>query len=324
MMIISTIIVTYNRKNLLLRCLDAVLSQSISSRYVLIINNASTDNTEESLAKKFNTDTDVCVKEKLVKLASFENINTDVFLFNKANNTGGAGGFACGMELAEKELQSNYYWMMDDDGYPSESCLEQLLKTSQKLNVDYVMPVSLDIDNHKQLSWAVRKRNGRKTTSYDELRKSWGSILDYVTPFNGILLTKDCVARVGYINKDFFIWGDEYDHYWRCRKAGYNPVTDLNAIFFHPSAKLPFVPIFGGLLNVPYVDSKLRMICLARNYTYIYRHYNQKYKIPIKWIMYGWLFIITRHGDFEGWKLYKESVKDGLKGDFTRHLKYLS
>ena len=210
---------------------------------------------------------------------------------------------------------------MDDDGYPSENCLEQLVKESDKY--DYIMPASIDINNHDRLSWAIRKRDGKKTEKLEELYSSWGRIMEFVTPFNGILLSKDCVDKVGYINKDFFLWGDEYEHYYRCLKKGIKPVTLLDAIFYHPSLKLPLVKICFGLLRVPYVDSKLRMICLARNYTYIYLHYKQQYKVLLKFMMYTWLFLITRRGDFEGWQLYCASVKDGFKGDFTRHLKYI-
>ena len=97
----------------------------------------------------------------------------------------------------------------------------------------------------------------------------------------------------------------------------------MDAEFYHPAQKLPLVKIMFGLTMAPYVDQKWRMVCLARNYTYIYKHYGQGYKIPMKFIQYTWLFWFTRHGDFANWKLYIQSVRDGLKGDFTRHRQYL-
>ena len=298
MFMIATIIVTHNRKSEVLRCIEAVKTQSVKCDSIIVVNNASTDGTKEILT-------------------SLEGIT----LLNLEQNLGGAGGFYTGLKYAHETLKSDYYWLMDDDGYPSKNCLEMLLSKSSEY--DYVMPASIDIDNHEKLSWAVRKRDKKKTESYQELKASWGQILDYVTPFNGILLSKKCVDEVGYINPQFFLWGDEYDHYYRCVQKGIKPVTYLDAVFYHPSQKLPLVKICFGLFRIPFVESKLRMVCLARNYTYIYRHYNQKYKIPIKWLMYFWLFHFTRHNDTEGWKLYKQSVKDGFREDFTRHLKYL-
>ena len=296
---VSCVIVTYNRSKDLIRCLTSVKSGSVTPDSIVVVNNASTDDTKEVVSKNF----------------------PEVILINLEKNTGGSGGFYEGLLYAHKNLKSDYYWLMDDDGYPSKNCLEMLLSKSSEY--DYIMPASIDIDNHEKLSWAVRKRDKKKTESYQELKASWGQILDYVTPFNGILLSKKCVDEVGYINPQFFLWGDEYDHYYRCVQKGIKPVTYLDAVFYHPSQKLPLVKICFGLFRVPFVESKLRMVCLARNYTYIYRHYNQKYKIPIKWLMYFWLFHFTRHNDKEGWKLYKASVKDGFKEDFSRHLQYI-
>lgn len=297
---VSVIIVTFNRKSELFRCIDAVQTQSYKCTYIVVVNNASTDGTETAVT---------------------EHYGKSVILINLPENTGGSGGFYTGLKYAHENLKTDLYWLMDDDGFPSQNCLEMLVSESDSYN--YIMPSSIDIENHERLSWAVRKRNGKKTDIYEEIKADWGKILDYVTPFNGILLSKKCVDVVGYINKDFFIWGDEYEHYYRCINNNIKPVTLLDAVFYHPSLKLPLKKICFGFFQVPYVDSKLRMTCLVRNYTYIYLHYKQKYKIIIKFLMYTWLFLITRHGDFAGWKLYCASVKDGFKGDFTRHLKYL-
>ena len=166
---IATIIVTYNRKSEVLRCIKAVKTQSVKCDYIIVVNNASTDGTKEALT-------------------SVE----DITVLNLEQNSGGSGGFYTGLKYAHENLKSDFYWLMDDDGYPSENCLEQLLSKSSEY--DYIMPASIDIDNHEKLSWAVRKRNKKKTESYQELKASWGQIMDYVTPFNGILLSKKCVT----------------------------------------------------------------------------------------------------------------------------------
>lgn len=316
---ITGIIVTYNRKKELVRCIDALLMQTSTLDNILIIDNASSDGTEEYLASRYGYSAKTITGNIPKKVYEYK--KTSVYIYRSKVNGGGSKGFHLGMKFAFEKFNTDLYWMMDDDGYPSRNCLSQLISKADQY--DYIMPVSIDMKDHSQLSWPVRKKGGGKTTSHRELKDSWGEIMDFVTPFNGVLLTKKCVERVGYINKDFFIWGDEYEHYWRCKKEGINPVTLLDAEFYHPAQKLPLVKICFGLTTAPYVDSKLRMVCLARNYTYIYKHYGQRYKIPLKFLQYTWLFLITRHFDFEGWYLYIKSVGDGLRGDFTRHLKYL-
>lgn len=316
---VTAIIVTFNRKKELSRCLSAVLKQTRKVNNVLIVDNGSTDGTLNFLSDKYHFKLVKSYPTRMIKKANINSIN--LYLYRCEDNGGGSKGFYLGMKYSFEKIHSDLYWMMDDDGYPDQNCLDLLIKESYKS--DYVMPTSIDIKNHNKLSWGVRKKNGKKTIDYSQLKASWGKIMDYVTPFNGVLLTKKCVDKVGYVNPNFFIWGDEYDHYWRCRLKGIEPVTILDARFFHPSQKLPLVKICFGLFRAPYVDSKLRMVCLARNYTYIYKKYGQAYKIPLKFLQYSWLFLITRHLDIRGWLLYVKSVNDGLHGNFERHKQYL-
>ena len=315
---ICAIIVTYNRKDLLLRCIDAVSTQTFKCQSILIVDNASTDGTLEALSSKFSFSYNI-ENDILTELGCINDIS--IKYIRKVNNEGGAGGFYTGMKTAYESGEYDGYWMMDDDGYPSEDCIEQQLKYLG--DYDYIMPTSIDIDNHSCLSWPTVLRSKGKTSSYSELKKSWGEIMEYVYPFNGSLLSNRLVAAVGYVDKRLFIWGDEYDHYWRCKIAGFKPITVISAQFYHPANKMTFVPILFGLVNVPYVDQKWKMVCLARNYTYIYRHYKQWYKIPLKFLLYTWLFLVTKKASFKEWFLYISSVKDGFKEDFSRHLKYL-
>lgn len=320
-MTITAIIVTYNRQKDLLRCINAVLNQNKRPNYLLIVNNASTDDTKEVISHLFGDFEEVCHFEQDIILKAKGDNLLPVYLINKSFNTGGAGGFYTGLKVAHQYLSTDLYWMMDDDGYPSKDCLKQQLIYSEQY--DYVMPVSIDIENTLQMSWPTVLKNGRKSILYKEVCSSWGNVMDYVYPFNGSLLSKKIVDKVGYINKDFFIWGDEYEHYWRCKKQGFHPVTITNAIFYHPANKMSFVPILFGLIKVPFSESKIRMVCLARNYTYIYWNHDNKMKIVYKLFIYTWLYLITRKLDISGYKLYISSVWDGLKGNFTRHLNYL-
>lgn len=316
---LAAIIVTFNRRDDFLRCFEAVLNQSKKPSVILVVNNASTDDTLQEFSRYLNLDYISELKDKTQILC--EKNGVKIVLINNSKNTGGSGGFHTGLKVANEELGADYFWLMDDDGYPSENCLETLLNEVDKY--DYIMPVSIDINNHEKLSWPTRKKNKIKVERYDELFDSWGKIMNHVTPFNGVLLTKKCVEEVGYINKDFFIWGDDYEHYYRCLKKNINPVTLMKSIFYHPAQKVNLEKIFFGLMRVPYSPSDLRMVCMTRNWTYIYLHYGMIWKIPVRFLMYGWFFIITRKLDFKGFKLYCACVKDGFKGDFTRHWKYL-
>lgn len=316
---VCAIIVTYNRRELLLRVIKSVLNQTYKLNAILVVDNASTDDTIVFLDVNGIIQAEEVKENQLSPMKDVEGVS--MFYYRSTSNMGGAGGFHTGMREASALEKFDYLWMMDDDGYPAEDCLAFQMEISDKN--DYVMPTSIDIDNHRQLSWATKMKNGSKTFFYDDLLKSWGEVMTYIYPFNGSLLSKKIVEEVGFINKDLFIWGDEYDHYWRCKKKGYTPVTYLKAQFYHPANKMNMVPILGGMVHVPYVDSPLKLICLIRNSTYIDWNYNHRLKIIPKFFIYSWFFIISRGFDYKGYKLYLQSVKDGLSKNFTRHLKYL-
>ena len=51
MMKVAAIVVTYNRKQLLKECLNAILNQTAEVERIIVINNASTDGTEDLFKK---------------------------------------------------------------------------------------------------------------------------------------------------------------------------------------------------------------------------------------------------------------------------------
>lgn len=317
---ICAIIVTFNRKELLYRCINAIFHQSFKVSSLYIIDNASTDKTYEYLREKGLFVGDIIDEE--IKNTMYVEKNIVLNYYRMKNNKGGAGGFSKGLQIAHQKKIHDAFWLMDDDGYPSNDCLKNL--ENYLASYHYVMPVSINIDNHNELSWPTITKNKLKTIKYSELKASWGEIMDYVYPFNGVLLSNKIVDSVGYINPDLFIWGDEYEHYWRCKSHGFNPITITTAQFYHPANKMNFVPILFGLVKVPFSESKLRMVCLARNYTYIYWNYKQRHKILLKFAAYSWLYIFTRKFDMDGYKLYIQSVIDGLRKRFDRHKQFLN
>jgi len=104
---IAAVIVTYNRCAKLARVLDAVLAQDLLPDRIFVIDNASTDATEAVVA------------------AAASPLITYVRL---PVNSGGAGGFAEGIKIAYRD-GFDYFWLMDDDGYPEAPALA-VLKSS--------------------------------------------------------------------------------------------------------------------------------------------------------------------------------------------------
>jgi rhamnopyranosyl-N-acetylglucosaminyl-diphospho-decaprenol beta-1,3/1,4-galactofuranosyltransferase len=101
---VIAVVVTYNRRDLLLEALAAVSAQTRAPDAVIVVDNASSDGTAAAVRTKFPA----------VRLAEL------------ARNSGGAGGFAYGMAQALAG-HADLIWLMDDDTVPEPGALEALL-----------------------------------------------------------------------------------------------------------------------------------------------------------------------------------------------------
>jgi rhamnopyranosyl-N-acetylglucosaminyl-diphospho-decaprenol beta-1,3/1,4-galactofuranosyltransferase len=106
---VIAVVVTYNRRDLLLEALAAVHAQSRVPDAVIVVDNASADDTVAAVRAHFPT----------VQLALL------------ARNFGGAGGFAYGMALALAS-EADLIWLMDDDTMPQPDALAAMLEVRQR------------------------------------------------------------------------------------------------------------------------------------------------------------------------------------------------
>jgi GT2 family glycosyltransferase len=112
---VVALVVTYNRKELLVECLRALLNQWQRLQKILVIDNASTDGTEALLAETGLLAEHLIVYRRLPR------------------NLGGAGGFETGMRFAYDELEWDWIWLMDDDAICTSNALKELLAASDEL-----------------------------------------------------------------------------------------------------------------------------------------------------------------------------------------------
>jgi rhamnopyranosyl-N-acetylglucosaminyl-diphospho-decaprenol beta-1,3/1,4-galactofuranosyltransferase len=214
---IVAVVVTHNREKLLERCLDYLQRQSRAPDRIVVINNGSTDGTERMLSRRGVP----CITQE---------------------NLGSAGGWHRGIEYA---LSGGFdaAWLMDDDGYPAPEALGRLEEALQG-GAACVSSVVLREDDHSRLVFGhpVLDQKGlpvlfalkRKLMTLDELnRTARGGVYPFAHFFNGTLLSMDAVRRVGNLDRDFFIFGEEVDYFFRLKEAG-AVFSLLAAHHFHP------------------------------------------------------------------------------------------
>lgn len=207
---VAIVVVTYNRKNLLAECIDALLSQTYEKFDLLIFDNASTDGTEE-VVKNF--------QDKRIRYN------------NTGANLGGAGGFAFGMNYALKENKYKYIWLMDDDTIPNKYALESLCAKANKMN-----------DEFSFLASVVKWTDGNaclmnvQSPSPDAIKNMYAIDLKLIeirkSSFVSCFINAYCATEVGLPIKEFFIYGDDSEYTQRLAKVkkGY---LDLDSVVTH-------------------------------------------------------------------------------------------
>lgn len=285
---IACIVVTYNRLNLLKRCIDSIRNQKYKEFDLFVINNGSTDGTKEWLESQYDINT----------------INQD--------NLGGAGGFYSGMKVAY-EKGYDWIWMMDDDGVADCNQLRELYNNSIDNGYLFVNALVINIDNPEKLSFGLQHKNLVILDKQEALKYE---IIENINPFNGTLINRELIKKIGFIKKEMFIWGDEKEYGLRAKNEGFQHYTITSALHYHPQIKAITKKI------IPFIGKKTVQLkpeffshYYYRNIGFIYSTY-YKNKVWRPLLAYS-IYFILRLKIIELKKFIKYYLK-GINNDFKK------
>ena len=274
---VCAVVVTYNRLCLLRKCIDSLLSQSYRNFDIVVVNNGSTDGTKDYL-------------DSIERVISIHQ-----------ENLGGAGGFYAGMKYAY-EQGYDAVWMMDDDGICDKNELKHLVYYADKYHLDVANALVVSKDD------PFRLYDG---SSFDrELMTNKEVVIGKTRAFNGTLIQKSVLEKLGLVKKELFIYGDDREYIARVDKYGLKRGTILSAIHYHPEFKGEkkwLVPCFH--IGKIYEKNGKFEPFFYRNLGYLYA----EYKI-MSWLKY-FLYYLSRL-DFNHVNMILHHFNQGRKGIF--------
>jgi rhamnopyranosyl-N-acetylglucosaminyl-diphospho-decaprenol beta-1,3/1,4-galactofuranosyltransferase len=299
---VVAVVVTFNRLRLLRRLLD-VLRRTPGLAEVVVVDNASTDGTGDWLA-------------------ALPAEGVRVHPVRLPVNSGGAGGFHAGLRTA-LDRGADLVWLMDDDGVPEDACLATLL--ARRVGREFVGPAVLAEQDPSRLCFPIRLP-GRASVVHQmsevEAAARDGLIPDVVIPFNGVLVTRELVERIGLPREEFFVWGDDVEYLWRARRQGAGIATVVDAHFLHPATDDLGTPMMRGRTTYNHSPSDLKHYCMARNNLVNLLEYGGRLHALAFVVKTAWFYALTRP-DVRRLAMSARAMRDGLRRDFTGHRRYL-
>lgn len=238
--IISIIIVTWNRKDDVLRCIRSIEVSTFKDYEIIVVDNASTDGTVESIKKNRFDKTIVIENDTNLMASSGRNIGIslakgDVLLFVDSDN------------IIDVNMIKNLYDIL---------IIEK--------NIGMVGPIMYFLSQPKQIWYCgaeISLLSG--FTKYISCNISKKSVVEIAIEVGHIpnifMIKKEVLDLVGNFDELYRIMYEESDLAYRIRKAGFRVLLVTSAKAWHD------VPYSGNILERMGLHSKSRAYLLARN-----------------------------------------------------------
>lgn len=287
---VVAVIVTFNRDELLERSLNKILNQTYPVYKILVIDNANLESTK-ILVNRFN----------------------GIYQVGKLEY-GSAGGFKIGIKIA-LEQNIDFVWLLDDDGYPDENCLNQLLISAILHKVHAVSPLNISQSNlHNTANPYLL--HFKKTISRSKLEKKIFR-KNALQLYNGALISRETINKVGFPKPELFLRGDEMDYFYRLKRSGKKLGLVTNAYFYHPSGENEFENKQDAFLGVVYPQDSKKLYYQFRNRGYLVREHKLILNGLYDWFRYSSYYLLSNNRDINKFRIWKKLWCQGFLRNLT-------
>lgn len=286
---VSVIIISYNTKEITLKCLSFLLESQDQELEIIVVDNASKDESVSAIKSKFP-------KVKIIE--NKENVG-----FATANNQG--------MKLCKGE----YILLLNSDCFVYTDTIVKSLDAMARNKWDVAGCRLVNADGTFQPSWGFHpslRRVGQMMLFLDNLpmvkevidsihirsekRHTKECEVDWVTGAY-VLLKREIYVRTNGFDENYHMYGEEIEWLYRIKKLGYKIGYTPNARAVH-------------LLGASSPDRSLAVIGEAKGWIYWFKKHNNKLdQILLPWfIKIGFVFRVYLKPSMSG--SYQKAIKE--------------
>ena len=248
---ITVVIPHYNGIEILRDCLQSLYKNTFTDFMTLVIDNGSTDGSQDFIKKDF----------------------PQVKLIENEKNLGYAGGCNQGIKMSE----TPYVLLLNNDTLmPDNFLLEMVNAIELDDRIAMVQPKILSIQNKDHFDYSGGAGGELDIFGYPFAR---GRIFDEVEKDDGqydaidtncfwtsgcaLLLRKSVTDKIGLLDEDFFAHQEEIDLNWRAQLAGYRNVVTMKTYIYHYSG----YTLRSDNERKMYLNHRNNLIMMIKNYS---------------------------------------------------------
>lgn len=209
--LVSIVIPTYNGKHLLAECLPSILNQKEKSFEIIVVDNGSTDNTQEFLKKRYP-------QIRLIDL-------------------GEKSGFAKPVNTGIKFSRGKYIALVNNDVILDQNWLFELVsRLERKKDIGFCACLMLDSEGKKVdsagdgFSWWGRAYpigRGEKPQKHQKEKLVFGACA------GTSIFRREVFEKVDLLDEDFYAYFEDIDLSFRAQLAGFKCLYVPSAVVYH-------------------------------------------------------------------------------------------
>lgn len=211
---VAAVFATMNRSATAVACVRALAAQTHPPEMVVVADNVSTD-------------------ETVARLEAMRDLPFELIIHRMNENRGNAGGVQEAMDLAF-EKGADAVWILDDDSWPRPESLRALI---MEPGDPKVVRHSLQIDpSTGKFTWPLQISDGEQGWKMVDSTDAMPDA-DFVKSriiWTGALVSREVREKVGAVNGDLFIRGEDEDYPLRIEEAGFTQAAVRGSILDHP------------------------------------------------------------------------------------------
>lgn len=296
---VIAVTVTYNRTHTLKNTIQALLLQEQKVDRIIVVDNCSKESEKEKLRQ-----------------IECENEKVEVIWLN--DNLGGAGGFYYGMKYALEKYNPKWYWIMDDDAYPTKDCLKEMLRYETELeDIGFLAPAIYGIDRYEYQMYHHKILSKYKINDITAVEE-YLSLKDIneieANAFVGPMFSRKVINEFGLPKKDLFIYGDDTEYTYRITRK-YKGYVIKNAIINHQDPPIQGNIVIPEMWWKEYYTFRNRFLFIDSFAETYYRKVVGKIYLVMK--LMRKVFATALKRDYKGFRIERikiliKSIRDGL------------